>query len=144
MILKGDTESPEIATPSTLDLDKHLEIRDAYNGPEEKCIEKLMAEIGDETFSSLHIVLVSLVSKGDSTRLLVLYCNYHSHGDGGSSLAFQDSFHASLLISFAQAGKGFEPIGPICSAPKRPLLPPIEEGGKLTLSWSFLSPLLAT
>ncbi|GAB7327059.1 hypothetical protein MBLNU13_g10987t2 [Cladosporium sp. NU13] len=42
-----------MATPKTLDLDAHLEIREADNDvPEDKCIEKLMAQIGDEQFAS--------------------------------------------------------------------------------------------
>ena len=154
VILNGDTESPVMATPKTLDLDAHLEIRKANNDiPEDKCIEKLMVQIGDEQCTSPHttppwrVILVSLGSGGSSgqSRLLVLYSNYHSHGDGRSGLAFHTSFYAGLAKHFAQANKDFESIDPVCEAPTKPLLPPIEEGGKMTLSWSYLlSPLLGT
>lgn len=111
VILNGDTESPVMATPKTLDLDVHLEIRKADDDiPEDKCIEKLMVQIGDEQCTSLHtkppwrVILVSLRSGGSSgqSRLLVLYSNYHSHGDGRSGLAFHTSFHAGLAKHFGR------------------------------------------
>lgn len=154
VILDGNTESPTIATPKTLDLDAHLELREAEDDiPEHECIEKLMAQIGDVQFSSLHttppwkVVLMPLKSGEASgqSRLLVLYSNYHSHGDGRSGLAFHNSFHAGLVKYVGQASKDFESIESICKAPTIPLLLPIEEGGKLTLSWPYLlSPLLGT
>jgi hypothetical protein len=154
VILGGDTESPVFATPKTLDLDAHIEIREVDNDiPEDKHIEKLMAQIGDEQLTSLHttppwkVVLVPLRSGGASkqSRLLVLYSNYHSHGDGRSGLAFHNSFHAGLLKHLGQANKDCQSIESICKAPTKPILPPIEEGGKMSLSWSYLlSPLLGT
>ena len=154
VILNGDTEAPVMATPKTLNLDAHLEIRKADNDiPEDKCIEKLMVQIGDEECTSLHITppwrvtLVPLKSGGPSgqSRLLVLYSNYHSHGDGRSGLAFHTSFHAGLVKHIGQANNDYKSIDSVCEAPTKPLLPPIEEGGKMTLSWSFLlSPLLGT
>ena len=154
VILDGDTEAPVIATPRTLDLDAHLEIRKADRDiSEENSIEKLLTETGDEQFSSLHItppwkvVLVPLssgVTSGQS-RLLVLYSNYHSHGDGRSGLAFHNTFHAGLVKHLGQADQTQGSIGSTCKASSKPLLPPIEEGGQLTLSWSYLlSPLLGT
>jgi hypothetical protein len=154
VILHDDTERPVIATPRTLDLDAHLEIREAdHDISEDKSIEKLLTEVGDERFSSLHItppwkvVLVSLSSAATSgrSRLLVLYANYHSHGDGRSGLAFHSSFHAGLVTFLGQTIQQHKYIEPICKASAKPLLPPIEEGGTLSLSWSyFLSPLLGT
>jgi hypothetical protein len=154
VILNGDTESPTFATPKTLDLNAHLEIREPNSDcPEDKCIEKLMAQIGDEQCTSLHttppwkVVLVPLRTNGASaeSRLLVLFSNYHSHGDGRSGLAFHNSFHAGLVKHFGQTNKEYESIESTCEAPTKPLLPPIEEGGKMTLSWSFLlTPLIGT
>ena len=154
VILSGDTESPVVATPKTLDLDAHLEIREVDKDISEgKCIEKLMAQIGDEQFTSLHatppwkVVLAPLRPEESSgqSRLLVLYSNYHSHGDGRSGLAFHNSFHAGLVKHFGQANEDYKSIESVCKAPTKPLLPPIEEGGKLSLSWSYLlSPLLGT
>jgi hypothetical protein len=153
VILKANTESPEFATPTALDLNAHLEIRDAGGAPEDTYIERLLAQISDEQFHSLHttppwkVILVSLPQDKESraSRLLVLFTNYHSHGDGRSGLAFQNSFHAGLLRHLRQTDQSEIYIGPICEAPATALLPPIEEGGKLTLSWScLLSPLLGT
>jgi hypothetical protein len=144
VILHGDTERPVIATPRTLDLDAHLEIREAdHDISEDKSIEKLLTEVSDEPFSSLHItppwkvVLVSLSSAATSgrSRLLVLYSNYHSHGDGRSGLGFHSSFHAELVTFLGQTIQQHKYIEPICKASAKPLLPPIEEGGTLSLSW---------
>ena len=143
-----------MATPKTLDLDTHLEIRKVDDDiPDDKCIENLMVQIGDAQCMSVHttppwrVTLVPLRSEDSSeqSRLLVLYSNYHSHGDGRSGLAFHNSFHAGLMKHIGQANGHFEPIDSVCEPPTKPLLPPIEEGGKMTLSWSFLlSPLLGT
>jgi hypothetical protein len=153
VILNADTESPQFATPKTLDPDAHLEIQLIGDVPENTYIEKLLAQISDEQFHSLHttppwkVVLVSLPHdrKSGASRLLVLYTNYHSHGDGRSGLAFQDSFHVGLSKYLRQADESESRVDPICPAPTTELLPPIEDGGKLTLSWSYLlSPLLGT
>lgn len=154
VIVNGDTESPEIATPKVLDLHDHLEVREAYEDvPEARCIETLLAQVGDERFSHLHIappwkvVLVPLASDQVSaqSKLLVLYSNYHSHGDGRSGLAFQNSFHRAHLKCATPANDDRGTTEPIYKASTKPLLPPIEEGGKLTLSWPYLlSPLLGT
>ncbi|KAM0719503.1 hypothetical protein Q7P37_003632 [Cladosporium fusiforme] len=154
VILNEDTEAPEFATPKTLDLTAHLEVRDVDGSiPEDECIESLMAQISDEqllprcTTPAWKVVLVPLSPNEISglSRLLVLFTNYHSHGDGRSGLAFQDSFHKGLSRYLMQASKDQQLVETICETPNKPLLPPIEEGGKLTLSWSYLlSPLLGT
>ncbi|KAI4756908.1 hypothetical protein E4T52_09077 [Aureobasidium sp. EXF-3400] len=153
-ILDADTEAPEFATPKVLDLDKHLEILVAEDIPEEQYIEKLLAEISDEKFEALHttppwkVVLTALPCQETSgkSRLLVLYTNYHSHGDGRSGLAFQDSFYKGLSEYISSTHEDHSSLeGTICKPPTTPLLPPIEEGGGMTLSWSYLlSPLLGT
>lgn len=78
----------------------------------------------------------------------MLFTNYHSHGDGRSGLAFQDSFHRGLAQYILQADDDKESVDPedtVCEPPTTPLLPPLEEGGKMTLSWGYLlSPLLGT
>lgn len=152
MIFNADTEFPEFATPKTLDLNAHLEIREASDLPEDERIEKLLAQVSDEQYLSLHttppwkVILVSLPhGEPGTSRLLVLFTTYHSHGDGRSGLAFHNSFHAGLAKYFTQLAKDQEPIDSVYSAPTKPLLPPIEEGGKLTLSWSYLlTPLLGS
>lgn len=155
VILGADTESPEFATPMTLNLDAHIEIRGFPDEPEQNedsFLEDLLAQLSDELFGSLHtsppwkIVLVSLPPGRDfGPRLLTLFTNYHSHGDGRSGLAFQESFHTGLSKYCAQGNEHFNSFEAICKAPTSALLPPIEDGGKLTLSWSYLlSPLLGT
>jgi hypothetical protein len=153
VILEADTESPEFATPKALDLDTHLEIRSTDDVPENTYIEKLLAQISDEQFHSLQttppwkVVLVSLPhDKGSgASRLLVLFTNYHSHGDGRSGLAFQNSFYTGLSQYLRQADHSESQVEPVCQAPTTELLPAIEDGGHLTLSWSYLvSPLLGT
>ncbi|KAI4716128.1 hypothetical protein E4T48_07690 [Aureobasidium sp. EXF-10727] len=152
VVLRGYTESPEFATPKTLDLNAHIEIRNAPDISEDQLIEKLVAQIGDEQFESSHtsppwkVVLVCLTRSDSSepSRLLVLFANYHSHGDGRSGLAFHTSFERGLskYLSKPENSVTFDAE---YKAPSNSLLPPIEEGGKLTLSWSYLlSPLLGS
>ncbi|KAI4735292.1 hypothetical protein E4T50_14182 [Aureobasidium sp. EXF-12298] len=154
VILNADTEVPEFATPKALDLDKHLEIVVAEHLAEEQYIENLLARIGDEKFESLKtippwkVVLAALprCEGSGKSRLLVLFTNYHSHGDGRSGLAFQDSFHKGLSEYISQTHKDESDLeDTICQPPTTPLLPPIEDDGRMTLSWSYLlSPLLGT
>jgi hypothetical protein len=156
VILNADTESPEFASPRNLDLDKHLEILDAgdvENLVEEEYLEKLLARISDGKFETLDTtppwkVVLTAIPCDESTgaaRLLVLSTNYHSHGDGRSGLAFHNSFHQGLEEYISQGHEKRDVIDAIVKAPTTPLLPPIEEGGRMTLSWSYLlSPLLGT
>jgi hypothetical protein len=156
VILNADSEVPEFATPRNLDLDAHMEVLDAGDVEklvEEEYLEKLLARISDEKFESLHttppwkVVLISLpCDKTTGTaRLLVLFTNYHSHGDGRSGLAFHNSFNQGLEEYISQDHEKRDAIDTIIKPPTTPLLPPIEEGGRMSLSWSYLlSPLLGT
>lgn len=156
MILGADTESPEFATPRFLDLSKHLKVVEPEDEDvdEKQFIEKFMAKISDEKFEDLHtmppwkVVLASLSpdKASQAARLLVCFTNFHSHGDGRSGLAFHNSFLAGLSAYISQTHeKECAAEDTICKPPTTELLPPIEEGGKMTLSWSFLlSPLLGT
>ncbi|KAI4852086.1 hypothetical protein E4T44_01719 [Aureobasidium sp. EXF-8845] len=156
VILNADTEPPEFATPKNLDLDEHLEVLDAGDVEdiaEGQCLEKVLARISDEQFEALDtkppwkVVLASLPcdKSTGAARLLVLFTNYHSHGDGRSGLAFHDSFHQGLGEYISQNHEKRDVIDTIIEAPTTPLLPPIDEGGRMTLSWSYLlSPLLGT
>jgi hypothetical protein len=143
VILGGDGERPEFATLKTLDLSQHLEIR--HRGEdlsEDSLLEKLLAEVGDEQFTSVDstppwkLVLVPLASGyGSSTRLLALFAYYHSHGDGKSGLAFHQAFFECLNAISMPDQVASEQVCEPCS---KPLPPPMEKAGKLSLSWSFL------
>jgi hypothetical protein len=156
VILNAGTETPEFATPTDLDLDKHLEVRNAEDNEnlvEEEYLEKLLARISDEKFESLDssppwkVVLTSLPCDKitGAARLLVLFTNYHSHGDGRSGLAFHNSFQQGLEGYISQDHEERGAVDTIIKSPTTPSLSPIEEGGRMTLSWSYLlSPLLGT
>jgi hypothetical protein len=153
VILNADSEGPEFTTPKHLNLNKHLEVLDGGDVAEEEYIEKLLAKISDEKFEALDssppwkVVLTSLpCDEGTgAARLLVLFTNYHSHGDGRSGLAFHNSFLQGLGEYISQDNEKRDVIDTIIKAPTTSLLPPIEEGGRMTLSWSYLlSPLLGT
>lgn len=151
VILGAKTESPEFATPKTLDLEKHIQIRDSYDLAEDSNIERILGEISDEEFTAVHttppwkVVLVPFSFQGSNTpsKLFVVFAYCHSHGDGKSGLAFNNSFLRGLSQYFSQAHDNSIPIDFTCEPPLNDLLPPIEKAGKLSLSWSFLlSPLL--
>jgi hypothetical protein len=148
VIVGGDGELPEFATPKKLDISKHVEIRHQdENLAEDSLIEMVLAEVSDEQFSSVDstppwkLVLMSLPSgQGSATRLLALFAYYHSHGDGKSGLAFHQTFLDGLneksTLDQVARDQSFEPC-------LKPLPPPIEKAGNLSLSWSFLlSPLI--
>lgn len=151
VIIGGDTESPELATPKTLDLNKHIELRNSSDLPEDKQIERHLEAVSDDQFSSLHTtppwkVVLAPLNPGENsapTRLLVLFAYYHSHGDGKSGLAFHKSFLRGLSQQSAMYFDPSSSVSFICEPPANTLLPPIEEAGKLSLSWSYLlSPLI--
>jgi hypothetical protein len=143
VIIGGDGERPEFASPKKLDLSKHLEIRHRDDGlSEDSLFEKLLAEVSDEQFTSVDstppwkLVLVPLpAGQGSSTRLLALFAYYHSHGDGKSGLAFHQSFFEGLNQNIAPDQVASDQV---CEPCLKPLPPPMEKAGKLSLSWSFL------
>ena len=143
VIVNGDTEKPSFDLLETLDLSHHIDTRDFGSDlPEGERIEQLLSVVSDEQFSLVDehppwkVVLASLPTQdGFTTRLLVLFAYYHSHGDGKSGLAFHRAFLQGL-----QDGATSDQANELSS---RRLLPPMEEAGKLSLSWSYLlSPLL--
>lgn len=148
VIVGGDGEKPEFATPKKLDLSKHLQIRHRDQSlTEDNIVEKLLEEVSDENFSSVDstppwkLVLMSLpLGQGSATRLLALFAYYHSHGDGKSGLAFHQTFFESLNAISALQQVAMDQS---CEPCLEPLPPPIEKAGKLSLSWPFLlSPLI--
>ena len=143
VIVDGDTEKPHFGLLETLDLSRHISIRDIGSDlPEHERIEQILSAVSDEPFLAVDqhppwkVVLASLSARdGAATRLLVLFAYYHSHGDGKSGLAFHRTFLKGLqdAATSEQADK--------LSSKRLPL--PMEEAGKLSLSWSYLlSPVL--
>lgn len=148
VIVDGSSEKPGLAVLETLDLSKHIDVRQfGTQWPEEQRIEKLLTEVSDEQFESVDelppwkVVLMALPSgDGATARLLVVFAYYHSHGDGKSGLAFHRSFVEGLHDAAQEPNK---PVPRLCKTSSAGLPPPMEETGKLTLSWSYLlSPLL--
>jgi len=143
VIVDGHTEKPSFALLDKLDLSRHIDIRNSGSDLlEHEHIEQILTTVSDEHFSSVDehppwkVVLTALPTPdGFASRLLVLFAYYHSHGDGKAGLAFQRTFFEGL-----QNEESPDEAGETAS---RTLLPPMEEAGKLTLSWSYLlSPLL--
>lgn len=143
VIVNGSAERPSFGLLETLDLSRHIDIRDLDNDlPEGKRIEQILATVSNEKFPSVDqhppwkIILSSLPGQDDSaTRLLVLFAFYHSHGDGKSGLAFHRTFLEGLQDKYA-----VKQAGDMLSSR---LQPSMEETGKLSLSWSYLlAPLL--
>lgn len=143
VIVNGSAEKPSFDVSKPLDLSKHIETRDLDNNlPEDERIEQILATLSNERFLSVDrhppwkVVISSLPDQdGSTTRVLVLFAFYHSHGDGKSGLAFHRSFLEGLQDEAArkQSADTFSSR----------LKPSMEEAGKLSLSWSYLlSPLL--
>jgi hypothetical protein len=148
VIVGGDGEQPGFATTERLDLSNHVQIRYRDESlTEDSLIEKVLAEVSDEQFTSVDstppwkLVLMSLPSgQGLATRLLALFAYYHSHGDGKSGLAFHQTFLEGLNEKSTPDQVARDKFCEPCS---KPLPPPMEKAGNLSLSWSFLlSPLI--
>jgi hypothetical protein len=147
VIVDGNTEKPSFAKLQRLDLSQHIDIGDFGSTlSENQRIEEILAEVSDEQFPSVDqippwkVVLLALPGRDDSAaRLLVLFAYYHSHGDGKSGL----SFHQTLLEGLQDATTMEQENDRLCGSSPRLFPPPMEEAGKLSLSWSYLlSPLL--
>jgi len=143
VIVNGSAERPSFGLLETLELSRHIDIRDLDNDlPEDKRIEQILTTVSNEQFLSVDrrppwkVVLSSLPGQdGSATRLLVLFAYYHSHGDGKSGLAFHRSFLEGLQDEAARKQTS--------DMPSSRLQPSMEEAGKLSLSWSYLlAPLL--
>ncbi|KAG9531488.1 hypothetical protein KCU93_g1745, partial [Aureobasidium melanogenum] len=149
-IIGQETEAPEFARPTVLDLNNHINILDTPNLVDEKSLIKLtLAQTNDHVFTccdevpSWRITVLPLRAgeRPETSRYLILFGYYHSHGDGKSGLAF----HKTLLsgLKQAQTVDCTYDDDPKFASPSTPLLPTLEMAGRLSISWSYLlSPLL--
>ncbi|KAI5194137.1 hypothetical protein E4T39_08773 [Aureobasidium subglaciale] len=152
-ILGEETEAPCFGRPTILDLNNHIEILDTQlsrNVSEENRLIKLVvAQTNDHVFTSCNrvppwkIFVLPLLAgeQRETSRYLILFGYYHSHGDGKSGLAF----HKTLIhgLRNVQRTDCTYDDDPEFRSPKSPLLPTLEMAGRLSISWSYLlSPLL--
>lgn len=149
-IIGQETEAPEFARPPALDLNEHINILDAPNLSDEKSLIKLtLAQTNDHVFTccdetppwQITVLPLPAAEQSETSRYLILFGYYHSHGDGKSGLAF----HKTLLsgLKQAQSADCAYDDDPKFASPITPLLPTLEMAGRLSISWSYLlSPLL--
>lgn len=146
-----ETEAPAFVRPATLNLNDHIEIVDKSqlantdsDSSETECIKLVLQKTHDTRFvpcdkvPSWKIVVFRLTSE----RFLILFAYYHSHGDGKSGLAFHRSFLEGLRFA---SDRGYPRDAKTeIKSPDKPLLPTMEDAGKLTISWSYLlSPVIS-
>jgi hypothetical protein len=150
-IIGEETETPEFARPTFLDLNNHINILQRVLEPsdERNVIKRILAKTNDHVFADCDrippwkITVLPLLAghQQETSRYLVLFGYYHSHGDGKSGLAF----HKTLLSGLKQAHSvtcAYDD-DPKVGSPDIPLLPTLEMAGRLSVSWSYLlSPLL--
>jgi hypothetical protein len=143
VIVNGSAEKPSFGLLETLDLSRHIEMRNLDNSvPEHERIEQILATVSDEEFLSVDqhppwkVVISPLPDQdGSAARVLVLFAYYHSHGDGKSGLAFHRTFLEGLQDEAARKKSSDMAFSR--------LQPSMEEVGKLSLSLSYLlAPLL--
>ena len=155
VIINEETEAPLFARPKSLNLDDHAELLDvddlAKNGnttQEQDLIKLAFSRTHDQIFKSCDktppwkVVVLPLPAKTDSakSRFLILFAYYHSHGDGKSGLAFHKTFVEGLRLASGPDSRFTSTKEH--KTPDMPLLPSMEQAGKLTVSWSYLlSPL---
>lgn len=150
-----ETESPTFVRPSPLDLTNHIDLPachelpgDVENWFESDLVKHILKRTNDQTFTSRDkvppwkIVVLPLHNTATAKcRFLILFAYCHSHGDGKSGLAFHKTFLSGLQLASS-------PNCPYsdfkeCIPPTTPLVPTMEQAGKLSISWSYmLSPLL--
>ncbi|KAG9661391.1 hypothetical protein KCU95_g5822, partial [Aureobasidium melanogenum] len=149
-IVGQETEAPEFARPPVLDLNNHINILGTPDLSNEKSLIKLtLAQTNDHVFTccdqtppwEITVLPLSAAEQSETSRYLILFGYYHSHGDGKSGLAF----HKTLLsgLKQAQSADCAYDDDPKFASPSTPLLPTLEMAGRLSISWSYLlSPLL--
>jgi len=155
VIINEETEAPVFARPESLSLDNHadfLDIGDLVkegNASDEQALIKLaFSRTHDQTFESCDkippwkvvVLPLSAEANGAKSRFLILFAYYHSHGDGKSGLAFHKTFLEGLRLASGPDSRFTSTKEH--KTPDMPLLPSMEQAGKLTISWSYLlSPL---
>ncbi|KAF1356854.1 alcohol acetyltransferase [Delphinella strobiligena] len=156
VIADEETEVPAFAKPPTIDLDNHVEILDVEHfadqidtHDESNLIKTALTQTHDRRFTHRSavppwkIVALPLLNRtnGDKSRFLILLAYYHSHGDGKSGLAFHKAFLEGLQLPSSPDCR-YDSV-PICTTTTKQLPPPMEQAGKLYISWTYLlSPLL--
>jgi hypothetical protein len=152
-IVGEQTETPEFARPAFLYLYDHIDILTTQRSPdllgEKASIKLILAQTNDHVFTNcdetppwkITVLPLPAAEQQETSRYLILFGYYHSHGDGKSGLAF----HKTLLSGLKQAHSVdcVYDDDPKVGSPSTPLLPTLEMAGRLSISWSYLlSPLL--
>lgn len=150
-------ESPIFTRPSKLDLSNHINILDpqelttrAHDTTDETDLIKLAVKhANDQTFESCayvppwRVVLLPLSNhhEDERCRYLVLFANFHSHGDGKSCLAFHRTLLEGLELALGESCPYTSTAE--CEPSTSPLVPNMEQVGNFKVSWSYLlSPFL--
>jgi hypothetical protein len=152
-IVGEQTETPEFARPAFLYLNDHIDILATQQSPdlsgEKRLIKLILGQTNNHVFTNcdktppwkITVVPLPATEQRETSRFLILFGYYHSHGDGKSGLAF----HKTLLSGLKQAhcvDCVYDDV-PKVGSPSTPLLPTLEMAGRLSISWSYLlSPLL--
>jgi hypothetical protein len=146
-LVKHETESPAFSRPRYLDLQNHIDVLSlkqfSESVDEQSIIKYTVAQANDIVFPpvdqvpSWKIVVQPLpANEKETNRYLIIFAYYHSHCDGKSGLAF----HKTLLSGLRQVQLQECPYNddPVMKTPNLPLLPALEQAGKLGVSWGYL------
>ncbi|KAL2812490.1 hypothetical protein BJX63DRAFT_432573 [Aspergillus granulosus] len=111
-----DGEEPVFVRPGTVDLRRHIEMRDPVpathsTGVEEIVVlQRAMLQAHDRVFEDVErvppwkVIVLPLPRKAGCQRAYVLFAYSHSHGDGKSGL----NFHRTFLEGLRRGGRGFD------------------------------------
>lgn len=138
------SESPAFARPPSIQLNDHLIVHPAQNDGLDLAA-MLQGFISQAHNTAVHDGFRTPawklhVKALTSTRFAAAFAFSHAFGDGGSGLAFHKTFTDGMTSQVPVPGDLQVSTQDLATLP-----PPLEQAGKLTISWSFLlAPALAT
>lgn len=143
----AETEKPQLASVSLMDLRKHMRFvdnsspsgADISNG-----IQPLLEQVHNEPFTHyeflppwrIYVVPLQASSTLSSVRFRIALASSHALADGMSGLAFHSSF-LKALNQIENLGFNSDPVWTVPPS-RSPILPPLEIAVRLPISWSFL------
>lgn len=149
IIQNSETESPQLARRPTINLANHVRQLEAVESGT-SIIQNLLEQIHNEAFTDYEqrpqwkVYIVPILAPNaatKTTRFHLAFASSHALVDGSSGLYFHTSF-LEALNHMSSLSYGDESL--LDTSTGVEVLAPVEQDGKLTISWSFLlKPLLS-
>ncbi|KAF2158235.1 hypothetical protein K461DRAFT_274479 [Myriangium duriaei CBS 260.36] len=145
IILDSHTPRPQLAKPDLLDINHHLRVLSSppIHQDDARDVDSFLEDISNEPFDRLDVrppwrlyIRPLVTDSSDSSSFQAVFACSHSIADGRSTYVFHKAFLAALRQSDKLIALDDKPVMNLADI--RPVLPPMDQAAKFTISWSYL------